>query len=110
MTHCRHSITKIVQICDAVHVDQPADETVDHVLQCASPPREQFHDEQRTHPLLQHIFREAVHQWYTAKASSITTVVSPVLFPTDEHWLLRQKNEIDGGKSSKAGPVLTNGI
>ena len=51
MTHCQHSITKIVsrvQICDAVHVDQPADETVDHVLQCASPPREQFHDEQRT--------------------------------------------------------------
>ena len=84
----------------------PADETVDHVMQCASPPCEQFHDEQRSHPLLQQIFREAMYQWFAAEVSSITAV-SPVLFPTDEHRLLRQKNEI-GWRQIFKGRFSTN--
>jgi hypothetical protein len=108
--HCRHSIKKIVSQADANRRCRscgPADETIDHVLQCAaSPPRKQFHDEQRTHPLLHHILREAMHQWFAAEASSITAA-SPVLFPTDEHRLLRQKNEI-GWQQIFKGRFSTN--
>ena len=75
-------------------------------MQCASPPCEQFHDEQRSHPLLQQIFREAMYQWFAAEVSSITAV-SPVLFPTDEHRLLRQKNEI-GWRQIFKGRFSTN--
>jgi hypothetical protein len=80
-----------------------ADETTDHVIWCEAPVRvawrqdwfcriENFHVQHQTHPLLRHVFREAMNQWCNPETPDI---VSPCLFPADARRLLIiQQNEI----------------
>ena len=78
------------------------DETTDHILRCSAPSREAwraqwweaveaFHEAFATHPLLRHLFREAMRQWFAADASD---TVSPVLFPTEVRQLIQSQNAI----------------
>ena len=79
-----------------------ADETIDHILRCMAPSREQwkdqwwqklehFHVEHRTHPLLRHVFREAITQWFHPDSPD---VVSTVLFPQEVRGLILNQNAI----------------
>ena len=79
-----------------------ADETTDHVVRCDAPARtawrkellnriETFHVQHHTHPLLRHVLREAMTQWFNPEAPD---TVSPCLFPADVRRLIIQQNEI----------------
>ena len=78
------------------------DETADHIFKCTAPSRDQwrqkwwlsveaFHESHATHPLLRHVFREAVQQWFHPEEPDI---VSPILFPQDVRRLILSQNSI----------------
>ena len=52
---------------------------------------EAFHTTHATHPLLHHVFREALTQWFQGEAPD---EVSPVLFPADVRKLILSQNAI----------------
>ena len=67
------------------------DERIDHIFRCKAHSRgqwrqtwwqsvEAFHESHSTHPLLRHVFREAVTQWFQPDAPD---QVSPITFPPD---------------------------
>jgi hypothetical protein len=79
-----------------------ADETTDHIIRCTAPSRENwreqwwqkiesFHVEHGTHPLLRHVFREAIEQWFRPDAPD---VVSTVLFAQEVQGLIKNQNAI----------------
>ena len=78
------------------------DETSDHILRCEALSRttwrtkwwekiDAFHLEHGTHPLLRHVFREAMQQWWQ---SATPDDVSSVLFPVEVRRLIQQQNAI----------------
>jgi hypothetical protein len=78
------------------------DETTDHILRCGAGSRrewrtewwaavESFHEVHAAHPLLKHLFREAMSQWFEADAPDI---VSPFLFPPEVRQLILSQNAI----------------
>ena len=78
------------------------DETSDHIFRCAAPSRadwrqhwwqsmDEFHETHATHPLLRHVFREAMTQWFHPDSPD---TVSPILFPPDARSLILSQNAI----------------
>ena len=78
------------------------DETTDHILRCSASSRvswrtrwweaiESFHDAFATHPLLRHVFREAMRQWFDKEAPDHASLV---LFPPDVRQLIQRRNAI----------------
>ena len=78
------------------------DETTDHILRCSASSRvswrthwweaiESFNDAFATHPLLRHLFRDAMRQWFDKDAPDN---VSPVLFPPYVRQLIQRQNAI----------------
>ena len=80
-----------------------SDETMDHmILRCTAAPCtewrtcfwlavDSFHESYTTHPLLRHLFREAMTQWFDTTS---TDVVSPTLFPNEVRTLILTQNAI----------------
>ena len=78
------------------------DETTDHIFRCTAQLREQwrqtwwqsveeFHESHATHPLLRHLFREAMSQWLQPDTPD---TVSPIIFPQDVRRLIQSQNAI----------------
>jgi hypothetical protein len=78
------------------------DETVDHIFRCQATTREEwklkwwgkveaFHVEHGTHPLLRHVFREALGQWFNPESPED---VSTIRFPQEVRLLIQQQNAI----------------
>ena len=82
---------------------QQADETRDHILRCSYPKyqawREQFkkamqdfHDKNRTSPLLITVWNETLEDWFSATSEEVE--VSPILFPRAVRQVILQQNRI----------------
>ena len=78
------------------------DETRDHILRCPAQTRvewrqlfwegiDQFHSEYRTAPLLIHVLRSAMEDWFREEGA---LVVSPILYPQDVRKLIIEQNAI----------------
>ena len=79
-----------------------SDETTDHIFRCPAASRtewqstfwtcvESFHDVYQTHPLLRHLFKETMDQWFEPDSPDIA---SPVLFLADVRPLILTQNKI----------------
>ena len=114
--HCRVHLSKMLHEClptfhqlnkfGGSHRNCPgcghSDETRDHIIRCQGSPRaewrrcfwsaiDKFHTEYQTAPLLRHIFRLTLEEWFQA---DIDVEVSPILFPVDVRKLLIEQNSI----------------
>ena len=75
---------------------------MDHIFRCSVSSRQEwkakwwemvevFHAEHGTHPLLRHVFREAVLQWFNP---GLPVEVSSIVFPREVRLLIQQQNAI----------------
>ena len=78
------------------------EETRDHILRCPHITRkkwrerwwselDRFHAKANTSPILRHIFKEAITQWFDDCSPDI---VSPIFFPEETRRLIYQQNQI----------------
>jgi hypothetical protein len=78
------------------------EETRDHIIRCPAPSRaewrrtfweaiDQFHTEYRTAPLLIHVLRSALGDWFQEES---VIDVSPILYPMDVRKLILEQNAI----------------
>jgi hypothetical protein len=90
------------KFCPACHLGQ--DETRDHILRCTHEDRvrwrvqfhadiQAFHTKESTSPVLQHLWRDAIHQWFITDENE-EFEVSPILFPTEVRRVIQQQNQI----------------
>ena len=84
------------------HASGSPDETRDHIIRCRAAHRAewrvqfwaaiaQFHSDQRAAPLLTHVFRSAMEEWFQVDGE---VEVSPILYPGDVRQLLIRQNSI----------------
>jgi hypothetical protein len=77
-------------------------ETRDHVLRCPAAEREAwrqtfmqkietFHEQEHTCPLLRHLLRESLQQWFQSEED---IKVSPIFYPNDIREVIEQQNRI----------------
>ena len=78
-------------------------ETRDHVIRCPAEARSSwrrelftrlnnFHDQEKTSPLIRHLLQEALLQWLQSEDN---TTVSPIFYPTELREVIIQQNAID---------------
>ena len=114
--HCRVHISKLLHECLPTfhqlnkyggaqrHCPEcgATDETRDHIIRCPAPPRAEwrrtvweaidlFHIEYRTAPLLSHVLRSALGDWFQEES---VIEVSPILYPMDVRKLILEQNAI----------------
>ena len=93
------------------------DETSDHILRCEAPSMttwrtkwwekiDAFHLEHGTHPLLRHVFREAMQQWWQ---SDTPDDVSSVLFPVEVRRLISNNKTPSVGDTFFADVLRASG-